>query len=136
MPYHRREKQAGKRLWIAEGYATALTVHHLTGETVMVALSSVNLLSLASLARQKHPACQIVLAADRDLNGDGQTKPLRPQKPVRALLPCRRCSVTGMMRLCRKARRPRGKRFMTPSGHRLKALSHHERGGIYRHERQ
>ena len=68
------KKQAGKRLWIAEGYATALTVHHLTGETVMVALSSVNLLSLASLARQKYPACQIVLAADRDLNGDGQNK--------------------------------------------------------------
>ncbi|EML7270318.1 primase-helicase zinc-binding domain-containing protein [Enterobacter hormaechei] len=68
------QKQAGKRLWIAEGYATALTVHHLTGETVMVALSSVNLLSLASLARQKSPACQIVLAADRDLNGDGQSK--------------------------------------------------------------
>ncbi|EOV0981936.1 primase-like DNA-binding domain-containing protein [Edwardsiella piscicida] len=68
------QKQAGKRLWIAEGYATALTVHHLTDETVMVALSSVNLLSLASLARQKYPACQIVLAADRDLNGGGQTK--------------------------------------------------------------
>ncbi|WP_150145116.1 primase-helicase zinc-binding domain-containing protein [Enterobacter bugandensis] len=68
------KKQAGKHLWIAEGYATALTVHHLTGETVKVALSSVNLLSLASLVRQKHPACQIVLAADRDLNGDGQTK--------------------------------------------------------------
>ncbi|CAM8511936.1 primase-like DNA-binding domain-containing protein [Enterobacter hormaechei subsp. xiangfangensis] len=68
------KKQAGIRLWIAEGYATALTVHHLTGETVMVALSSVNLLSLASLARQKHPACQIVLAADRDLNGNGQNK--------------------------------------------------------------
>ncbi|WNY88470.1 primase-helicase zinc-binding domain-containing protein [Leclercia adecarboxylata] len=68
------QKEAGKRLWIAEGYATALTVHHLTGETVMVALSSVNLLSLASFARQRHPACQIVLAADRDLSGDGQTK--------------------------------------------------------------
>ncbi|HCR3984855.1 TPA: toprim domain-containing protein [Kluyvera ascorbata] len=68
------KKQPGKRLWIAEGYATALTVHHLTGETVMVALSSVNLLSLASFARQKHPARQIVLAADRDLSGDGQTK--------------------------------------------------------------
>ena len=68
------QKQAGKRLWIAEGYATALSVHHLTGETVMVALSSVNLLSLASLARSKHPACQIILAADRDLNGTGQTK--------------------------------------------------------------
>ncbi|MBG0588135.1 primase-helicase zinc-binding domain-containing protein [Enterobacter kobei] len=74
--YHLIEgkKEAGKRLWIAEGYATALTVHHLTGETVMVALSSVNLLSLASLARQRHPACQIILAADRDLNGDGQSK--------------------------------------------------------------
>ncbi|WP_363447595.1 primase-helicase zinc-binding domain-containing protein [Klebsiella pneumoniae] len=68
------QKHAGKRLWIAEGYATALTVHHLTGETVMVALSSVNLLSLASLAHSKYPTCQIVLAADRDLNGDGQTK--------------------------------------------------------------
>lgn len=67
------KKQAGKRLWIAEGYATALTVHHLTGETVMVALSSVNLLSLAGLARLQHPACQIVIAADRDLNGVGQT---------------------------------------------------------------
>ncbi|WP_431001817.1 DUF5906 domain-containing protein, partial [Klebsiella pneumoniae] len=31
-------------------------------------------LSLASLARQKHPACQIILAADRDLNGTGQNK--------------------------------------------------------------
>lgn len=68
------QKQPGKRLWIAEGYATALTVHHLTGETVMVALSSVNLLSLASLTRSRHPACQIILAADRDLNGEGQTK--------------------------------------------------------------
>lgn len=68
------QKQAGKRMWIVEGYATALTVHHLTGETVMVALSSVNLLSLASLARHKYPACQIVLAADRDLNDDGQSK--------------------------------------------------------------
>ncbi|HHT8243980.1 TPA: primase-helicase zinc-binding domain-containing protein [Citrobacter freundii] len=68
------QKQAGKRLWIAEGYATALTVHHLTGETAMVALSSVNLLSLASLARSKYPVCQIVLAADRDLSGNGQTK--------------------------------------------------------------
>ncbi|MBX8903382.1 primase-helicase zinc-binding domain-containing protein [Citrobacter freundii] len=68
------KKETGKRLWIAEGYATALTVHHLTGETVMVALSSVNLLSLASLARHKYPACRIVIAADRDLSGDGQTK--------------------------------------------------------------
>ena len=68
------KKQAGKRLWIAEGYATALTVHHLTGETVVVALSSVHLLSLARLACQKSPACHIIHPADRDLHGDGPTK--------------------------------------------------------------
>ena len=80
------QKQAGKRLWIAEGYATALSVHQLTGETVMVALSSVNLLSLASLARHKYPACQIVLAADRDLNGDGQTKAATAAKACEGLV--------------------------------------------------
>jgi len=80
------QKQAGKRLWIAEGYATALSVHQLTNETVMVALSSVNLLSLASLARHKYPACQIVLAADRDLNGDGQTKAAAAAKTCEGLV--------------------------------------------------
>lgn len=80
------QKQAGKRLWIAEGYATALSVQQLTGETVMVALSSVNLLSLASLARHKYPACQIVLAADRDLNGDGQTKAAAAAKACEGLV--------------------------------------------------
>ncbi|UNK62344.1 primase-helicase zinc-binding domain-containing protein [Buttiauxella ferragutiae] len=65
---------ASKRLWLVEGYATGLTVNLLTGDTVLVALSSVNLLSLASLVRERHPAQQIVIAADRDLNGDGQTK--------------------------------------------------------------
>lgn len=63
-----------KRLWIAEGYVTALTVHRLTGENVMVAFSSVNFLSLASHARSEYPGYQIVIAADRDLNGAGQTK--------------------------------------------------------------
>ena len=57
-----------------EGYATGLTVNQLTGDTVLVALSSVNLLSLASLVRERHPAQQLIIAADRDLNGDGQTK--------------------------------------------------------------
>ncbi|UJD93231.1 toprim domain-containing protein [Lelliottia amnigena] len=63
-----------KRLWIAEGYATALTIHRLTGENVMVAFSSVNFLSLASHARSEYPGYQIIIAADRDLNGAGQAK--------------------------------------------------------------
>lgn len=68
------KNSASKRLWLVEGYATGLTVNQLTGDTVLVALSSVNLLSLASLVRERHPTQQLIIAADRDLNGDGQTK--------------------------------------------------------------
>ncbi|MBK5603782.1 toprim domain-containing protein, partial [Salmonella enterica subsp. enterica serovar Typhi] len=63
-----------RRMWIAEGYATALTIHHLTGEAVMVAFSSVNFLSLASVAHNKYPGYQLIIAADRDLNGSGQNR--------------------------------------------------------------
>ncbi|PJZ06823.1 DNA primase [Pantoea rodasii] len=63
-----------KRLWLAEGYATGLTVHNLTGDEVWVALSSGNLLSLAGLAREKHATLPLMIAADRDLNGNGQDK--------------------------------------------------------------
>jgi len=63
-----------KRIWLAEGYATGLTVHNLTGDEVWVALSSVNLLSLAGLVREKYATLPLLIAADRDLNGDGQVK--------------------------------------------------------------
>lgn len=62
------------RIWLTEGYATGLTVHNLTGDEVWIALSSVNLLSLAGLAREKHATLPLLIAADRDLNGDGQAK--------------------------------------------------------------
>ncbi|WP_394515938.1 DNA primase [Pantoea sp. SGAir0430] len=67
-------KKSARRIWLAEGYATGLTVHNLTGDEVWVALSSANLLSLAGLAREKHPSLPLVIAADRDLSGDGQRK--------------------------------------------------------------
>lgn len=63
-----------KRIWLTEGYATGLTVHNLTGDEVWVALSSVNLLSLAGLVREKYATLPLLIAADRDLNGDGQAK--------------------------------------------------------------
>jgi putative DNA primase/helicase len=62
------------RIWLTEGYATGLKVHNLTGDEVWVALSSVNLLSLAGLVREKHATLPLLIAADRDLNGDGQAK--------------------------------------------------------------
>ena len=72
------------RIWLTEGYATGLTVHNLTGDEVWIALSSVNLLSLAGLAREKHAALPLLIAADRDLNGDGQAKAKQAAEASRA----------------------------------------------------
>ncbi|CAX61980.1 Phage/plasmid primase, P4 family [Erwinia billingiae Eb661] len=73
-----------KRIWLTEGYATGLTVHNLTGDEVWVALSSVNLLSLAGLVREKHAMLPLLIAADRDLNGDGQMKAHRAAEACNA----------------------------------------------------
>lgn len=73
-----------KRIWLAEGYATGLTVHNLTGDEVWVALSSVNLLSLAGLVREKYATLPLLIAADRDLNGDGQRKARRAAEACNA----------------------------------------------------
>lgn len=63
-----------RRIWLAEGYATGLTVHELMKERVFVALSANNLLSLASLVRSQYPDTELIIAADRDINGVGQQK--------------------------------------------------------------
>ncbi|MEA9393500.1 primase-helicase zinc-binding domain-containing protein [Acerihabitans sp. TG2] len=63
-----------KHLWLTEGYATGLTVHELTGESVYVALSANNLPSLAALLKELYPDATLLIAADRDDNGTGQAK--------------------------------------------------------------
>ncbi len=65
----------------------ALTVHHhLTGETVMVALSSREPPFSGRPCPSKTSSLSDCRRADRDLNGDGQVKPRRP-RAVRAWLP-------------------------------------------------
>ncbi|EKN6110813.1 DNA primase, partial [Yersinia enterocolitica] len=61
-------------IWLTEGYATGLTVHHLTGETVCVALSANNLPALAQQLRTHYPDALLLLAADNDENGTGQSR--------------------------------------------------------------
>ncbi|MHA3682625.1 primase-helicase zinc-binding domain-containing protein, partial [Yersinia enterocolitica] len=61
-------------IWLTEGYATGLTVHHLTGESVCVALSANNLPALAQQLRTHYPDALLLLAADNDENGTGQTR--------------------------------------------------------------
>lgn len=53
-------------LAIAEGYATAASIHEATGWPVAVALDAGNLLSVARALRAQFPEVEIVVAADND----------------------------------------------------------------------
>ena len=62
---------------IAEGFATAATVHEATGYVTVVAFDAGNLPAVAEAVRQRSPTAQIVIAADDDyrtLGNPGRTK--------------------------------------------------------------
>ena len=71
---HHFEGNDNTVIWMAEGYATGLTIHALTGETVCVALSANNFPHLAECLREKYPDAVLLMAADNDDNGTGQKK--------------------------------------------------------------
>ena len=58
--------QAGRSLFVAEGYATAATVYEATGAPVAVAFDTSNLGSAARALRAAHPNAEIAMAADND----------------------------------------------------------------------
>lgn len=68
--YHSIGKPRGVLL-IAEGYATAATVHQATGHAVAVAFDAGNLRPVADALRGKYPALLIVVAADNDHASEG-----------------------------------------------------------------
>lgn len=51
---------------ISEGYATGASIHQATGHAVVIAFDSGNLLPVAQNIHAKHPAIQIIIAADND----------------------------------------------------------------------
>ena len=57
------------RIYIAEGFATAATIHTLTGRACFVAFSASNLPSVALTIRRAFPESEIVLCADGDEAG-------------------------------------------------------------------
>ncbi|MBV9825736.1 MAG: DUF927 domain-containing protein, partial [Alphaproteobacteria bacterium] len=57
---------APERVIIAEGFATAATLHEATGFTVKVAFDCGNLAPVAGAARSEFPDAQIIVAADDD----------------------------------------------------------------------
>lgn len=71
---HHFEGKDSPVIWMAEGYATGLTIHALTGETVYVAMSANNFPHLAECLREKYPDAVLLMAADNDRDGTGQKK--------------------------------------------------------------
>jgi len=58
-------------LYVAEGFATAASIHEATGQAVAVAFDAGNLLSVAKSLKAKHPDLKLVFAADDDHRTDG-----------------------------------------------------------------
>jgi len=66
--------EQGPTLLIAEGYATAASLHAATALPVVIAFNAGNLLSVAQSIRRQHPLATILICGDHDLSGAGQTK--------------------------------------------------------------
>ena len=59
-------------IYLAEGFATAATIHQATSRPVVVAYSASNLVPVAGTLRNLHPTCDLVIVADNDKSGVGQ----------------------------------------------------------------
>lgn len=58
-----------ERLWLAEGYATAATLHELTGDAVACCFNAGNLAKVATTLFRKLPGVRITVGADNDKVG-------------------------------------------------------------------
>lgn len=79
----------GSTICVAEGFATAASIHEATGYPVAVAFDSGNLEPVASAIRSKHPTAKIVLCADDDYkrdNNPGMTKAGEAARKVAGLM--------------------------------------------------
>lgn len=67
-------------LLIAEGYATAASLHLATGYACLVAFDAGNLSPVAEMARSKYPSREIIVCADNDCETERGGKPYNPGK--------------------------------------------------------
>ena len=67
------EPLSGRRIYLAEGFATAASIHEATGDATAIAYSAGNLLRAAKFLRATYGDRQeIVIVADNDESGTGQ----------------------------------------------------------------
>lgn len=72
-------------LLLAEGYATAATLHQATGAAVACAFNAGNLLPVALAMRRKFPAMQVVICADNDTGTPGNPGLTKAMEAARAI---------------------------------------------------
>lgn len=63
---------ADGRIYLAEGFATAATIHEATGRPVVISYSASNLVPVTEQIRERWPRRELVIVADHDASGVGQ----------------------------------------------------------------
>lgn len=58
-------------IYIAEGFATAATIHEVTGKKTIIAYSASNLVNVTKIMVEQYPKHEIVIVADNDDSGTG-----------------------------------------------------------------
>ena len=87
--YYHGIGQPDSVLCIAEGFATAASIHEATGHAVAVVFTAGNLLAVAKAVRAKFPGLRLILCADDDYRTEGNpglTKATEAARAVGALL--------------------------------------------------
>jgi len=62
----------GDLIYVAEGFATAATIHEATGKPCVVAYSASNLVPVTGSVSEAYPNARLVIVADNDASGVGQ----------------------------------------------------------------
>ena len=75
----------GKVMHIAEGYATAASIHEATGDAVAIAFNAGNLEPVAKAVRERFPDVEIVICADNDVNTPGNPGMTKAHKAAQAV---------------------------------------------------
>ncbi|MFW5498410.1 MULTISPECIES: zincin-like metallopeptidase domain-containing protein [unclassified Maridesulfovibrio] len=73
------------KIIIAEGYATAASVHMATNEPTIVAFDASNLEPVAKALKESYPQCQIVIAGDNDHHLNNNVGVEKAEKAARAV---------------------------------------------------
>lgn len=82
-------KSKDNTIMISEGYATGASIHEATGQAVVIAFDSGNLLAVCQVIRSKFPDIKIIIAADDDHATEGNpglTKATEAARVVNGLL--------------------------------------------------